>query len=65
MKGTAEMMGGPSAGTESGRPVKQPLAAVVKSYGSKRKGKKAEKKKKISHVWYTKMNASEPLKKCR
>ena len=63
MKGTAEMMGGPSAGTESGRPVKQPLAAVVKSYGSKRKGKRL--KKKIGHVWYTKMNASEPLKKCR
>ncbi len=36
MKGIREMRVGPSMGIESGKPVKQPLAAAIKSCGSKR-----------------------------
>ena len=40
VKGTWEMMVDPSTGTESGRPVKLPSPAVVKSHGSKHRGKR-------------------------
>ncbi|HVJ50266.1 hypothetical protein, partial [Desulfitobacterium sp.] len=42
VKGTSEMRVGPSTRTESGRLVKQPRAAVIKSYGSKRPGKRLQ-----------------------